>query len=180
VIDETIARRYAKALIDIGKDDGNYEKYGVEIATFSNLIKENRDMEIFLINPVFETNKRLEVTSGLLEKLEFSPIAGNFIRLLVQKKRIEYLDEIIDEYQKQVDILSNVVRAKIYSATELSQEEIDEICGRLENITKKDVKISVDIDPSLIGGIVAQVGDEIIDGSLRTNLLQIKQNLVKE
>ena len=180
MIEETIARRYAKALIDIGKDDGKFEDYGRELSEFKTLIDENRDLKIFLENPMFETSKRLAVTEDLIKKMQLSPISGNFILLLVQKKRISYLPDILVEYQRQIDVISNIARASITSATQLSDSEINEIQSQLEKITSKNVKVSVEVDQSLIGGIIAKVGDEVFDGSLRTSLMQIKTNLIKE
>ena len=116
MIEETIARRYAKALIDIGKDDGKFEDYGKELSEFKTLIDDNRDLRIFLENPMFETSKRLAVTEDLVKKMQLSPISGNFILLLVQKKRISYLPDILVEYQRQIDVISNIARASITSS----------------------------------------------------------------
>ncbi len=102
---------------------------------------------------------------------------GNFLILLVQKKRAEILPEISEEFQMMVNVEKNVSHGSIISAVELSDELQANVQATLEKLTGKKVVLSTSVDPSLIGGIIAKVGDLVLDGSIRTQLAGLKDTI---
>jgi F-type H+-transporting ATPase subunit delta len=176
---EIVAKRYAKALMEIGREEGKYELYGEELQALSRLLSSVPELKEVLANPMFKRDQKKEAIKTLRDKMGLSPMVTNFLMLLVDKRRVEYLDDIAVCYEKMVEEASGRVRATVFSAFPLSQQSIEALRERLSEMTGKDVVISVEEDPSLIAGVVTRIGDMVYDGSLRTQLNNIKETLLK-
>jgi F-type H+-transporting ATPase subunit delta len=172
-----IARRYAKALLLIGKEDGQTDTYREELDGFSGLLDREKDLEQAICNPLYETSGRKRVLEAVLGQLELSNVTRTFLLLLFDKGRIGFIGPINDFYQKLADELKGIARASLVSATELSSETIDRIREALSKKTNKEVILEVRQDPSLIGGIVTRIGDLVWDGSIKTQLLNMRESL---
>lgn len=174
-----IARRYAKALLMIGKDDGQAESYKDELDGVARLIQSNHELEQAITNPLHDATARKKVLSAVVEKLGLSKVMTSFIALLFDKGRIGFLDGINDFYQELADELKGIARATVVSATELSDDAIEKIRQGLSKRTGKEVILDVKQDPGLIGGIVTRIGDLVLDGSVKTQLLNMQETLKK-
>lgn len=172
-----IARRYAKALLLIGKEDGQAETYKEELDGVSGLIVKEKALEEAICNPLYDAAGRKKVLRTIVERLELSGVMKAFLLLLFDKGRIGFLEDINEFYQKLADELKGIARASLLSATELSEESIEKIRESLSKMTGKDVHLEVEEDPALIGGIVTRIGDLVLDGSIRTQLLNMKESL---
>lgn len=172
-----IARRYAKALMLIGKEDGQAENYREELAGFSALMEKEQALRQAITNPIYENESRRKVLSAIVEKLELSAVMKSFLLLLFEKGRFGFLGFINDYYQKLADDLKGVARASLVSATDISSETIEKIKASLSKMTGKDIILDVDQDAGLIGGIVTKIGDLVLDGSIKTQLLNMKESL---
>ena len=174
-----IARRYAKALLLIGKEDGKTETYREELAGFSELIQREKTLERAINNPLYNAAGRRKVLETIVDKLALSAIMKSFLTLLFVKGRFVYLSSINDFYQKFADELKGVARASLVSATQLSSETVEKIRKTLSERTDKEIILEVEQDPSLIGGIVTRIGDLVLDGSIKTQLLNMRESLKK-
>ena len=103
----------------------------------------------------------------------------SFLTLLFEKRRMHHVRGISDVYQKLVDAFNGIVRADVVSAGALSDEVVEKIRASLSSMTGRKVILDIAQDPSLIGGIVTKVGDMVLDGSIRTQLLNMKESLKK-
>jgi F-type H+-transporting ATPase subunit delta len=177
VISTRIARKYAKALLAIGKEDGQAEVYKEELAGFANLMAENKELEQAISNPLYDTESRKKVLDAVVEKVGPSRTMASFLALLFDKGRIQYLGDIYRYYEKLTDELANIVRADVVSAVELPDETVEKIKAALSEQTGKEVTIEKAVDPSLIGGVVTRIGDLVLDGSVRTQLMSLKESL---
>ena len=173
----TVSRRYARALLSLGKEDGNYLKYGEELKAFSDLLKKETQARYVLQSPIYDFTSRNNLLKAILNKTGFSQTINNFIQLLLTKGRIRYLEDISLFYAQLTDELSNIKRAKVTTAVKLSEDIIQRIQAALKEVVQKEVIVTVNEDPSIIGGLVAQVGDLTLDGSLRTQLKSLKESL---
>lgn len=173
----TVSRRYARALLSLGKEDGNYLKYGEELKAFSNLLKKETQARYVLQSPIYDFTSRNNLLKAILNKTGFSQTINNFIQLLLTKGRIRYLEDISLFYALLTDELSNIKRAKVTTAVMLSEDIIQRIQAALKEVVQKEVVVTVNQDPSIIGGLIAQVGDLTLDGSLRTQLKSLKESL---
>ena len=172
-----IARRYAKALLLIGKEDGQAESYRDELALVAGLVEQEKALDQALTNPLYDAGARKKVLLTVIEKLGLSKVMSSFMVLLFDKRRIGFIGPINEFYQRMADELRNVARASLVSATELTSETVDKIRGALSARTGKDIVLEVKQDPALIGGIVTRIGDLVLDGSLKTQLLNRRETL---
>jgi F-type H+-transporting ATPase subunit delta len=172
-----IARRYAKALLLIGKEDNQIDTYRQELEGFSALIEKEGTLGQAINNPLYNADGRKKVLESVIEKLALSRVMKSFLTLLFDKGRFVYLSSINDFYQKLADELKGIARASLVSATALSSETVDKIRSTLSEKTGKDIILEVEQDPGLIGGIVTRIGDLVLDGSIKTQLLNMRESL---
>ena len=172
-----IARRYAKALLIIGKEDDKAESYKEELGRFSDLITREKELEQAITNPLYDVGGRKKVLQAVIDKLSISKVMSSFLLLLFDKGRFGYLSDINEFYKKLADELKGIVRASLVSAAELSSETVEKIRTTLSKKTGKDIILEVEQDPSLIGGIVSRIGDLVLDGSIKTQLLNMRESL---
>ena len=173
----TVARRYAKALLIIGKEDGQAEAYREELDGFTSLMAREKELEQAICNPLYGASERKKVLQTVVDKVNVSKIMSSFLLLLFDKGRFGSLSDINEFYQKLADELKGVLRASLVSATELSSEIVEKIRTTLSKRTGKDIILDVEQDPGLIGGIVSRIGDLVLDGSIKTQLLNMRESL---
>lgn len=172
-----ISKRYAKALLIIAREDNRAEVYREELDRFSKLLTSQKILEQTISNPLYEAESRRKVLSVTLEKLELSHVMRSFLVLLFDKGRIGFIHSINTYYQTMADEIKGIARAELISAAPLPDESIDKIRKRLSDLTGKDVILRLAQDPGLIGGVVTKIGDLVIDGSIRTQLTNMKESL---
>lgn len=177
MISERIARRYAKALLAIGREDGQADTYKEELGGFVNLLEEQKELEQVISNPLYDAESRKKVLQAVVKRSELSQVMASFLFLLFDKGRIQYLRDIYAFYEKLTDELANIVRADLVSAVELPEESIARIKAALSEKTGKIVKMDVRVDPALVGGVMTKIGDLVLDGSVRTQLKTLKESL---
>ena len=172
-----IARRYAKALLLIAKEDDQIEIYRGELQTVTDMFLQQKELDQAVNNPLHDFDARRKVLGNIVEKLNLSATLSSFLMLLFDKRRFGFLESINDNYQRMADEEKGVARASLVAATELPAETIEKIRTTLSNKTGKDIILEVEKDPSLIGGIVTRIGDLVLDGSIRTQLLNMRETL---
>ncbi len=174
-----VSRRYAKALILIGQEDGQAEQYNEELASVVGLFDTQDEFELALTNPLYNKKDRKKVLQAVLAATDLSAIMKSFLVLLFDKGRIAFLREIASYYKDLADELKGVVKASVISATELSSEAIEKIKDALSKKAGKTIVLNVEQDPSLIGGVVTKIGDLVLDGSVKTQLINMRETLKK-
>ncbi len=172
-----VARRYAKALMLIGKEDGLTDQYKAELDGLVGLFNTSEDLEKALTNPLFNKQDRKNILTALLGKTELSKIMQSFLVLLFDKNRIGSLREIQEYYSQLADELQGIVKATLVSATELSSDAVDKIKEGLSKRIGKEIVLDVEQDSGLIGGVVTKIGDLVLDGSVKTQLLNMRESL---
>jgi F-type H+-transporting ATPase subunit delta len=172
----TIARRYAKALLLIGKEDAQAETYREELNEIAGLLDSAPELEQAICNPLYDLSSRKKVLLAIIGKWNPSNIMASFLLLLFDKGRMGFLQSINELYDKLADEFKGIARASLVSATELSSETVEKISNALSTRTGKYVILEVKQDPELIGGIVTRIGDLVLDGSVKTQLLNMRQS----
>ena len=174
-----ISKRYAHAFFDIAAKEKQLEQYYAELKQFSSILASDHALHEFLANPVFEQADKKAVVEKIISKLQLSPMTINFLKLLVDKKRIEVLPDIETCYRQLMDEALKKVRVNVKTAFPLSVDMQSYISSSLGKITSRQVEMTVEEDPALLGGIVIGVGDTLYDGSIR-NQLDKMSNLLGE
>ncbi|PID75268.1 MAG: F0F1 ATP synthase subunit delta [Deltaproteobacteria bacterium] len=172
-----LAQRYAKAIFSIGQEQGTYEGFLEELEGFAALFSESQEVADALTNPLYPLEVREKVMVDLAGSMGLDATMAKFLRLLVQKKRIEILPEIAEAYKGMVDEVKNISHGNVVAAVELSEDLKSNIQKVLETLTGKKVELTTSVDPSIIGGIVAKVGDLVLDGSIKTQLAGLKDSI---
>jgi len=172
----SIARRYARALLLIGQQDGEIERYRGELASVAALVAGNPALEQAIVNPLYETRARRRVLEALIARMGLSRVMASFLLLLFEKRRFRFLAAIADFYGRLADEAKGIARATLVSAAALPAEALDRIREALTRRTGKEIRLEVREDPALIGGVVTQIGDLVLDGSLRRQLHRMRES----
>jgi F-type H+-transporting ATPase subunit delta len=174
----SVARRYARALFGIGVDTGKFEALGQEIGELAELWASSPELRQALENPVFRPSEKRAVLEQLLPRVAPTAEVRRLALLLLERRRILLLPAIARAYRDLADAHMGQVRAKVTSAEQLAPAALERVRRSLEQRTGKKVIVEVAVDAALIGGVVAQVGDLVLDGSVRTQLADLRQKLV--
>lgn len=174
-----ISIRYAKALLALAEENKQVDQYGAELSTMAVLLEREEFLRLLLDSPTFSLKKKMAILQDVAELLKPSEQMLSFFGLLLSKGRISYLKQIEVNYRKFADELSGVIRANITAANKLTKERIDMIRNGLEQQTGKTVVLNVEKDAALIGGLQAEMGGKLFDGSVRTQLKRIADTLAK-
>jgi F-type H+-transporting ATPase subunit delta len=167
----SIARRYARALILIGQDGGDLGRIEDSLQTVQDVLNTGDNLlRRVLENPAFTGAERTRVMEAVLAGAGLHPMVFNFVRLLLDRSRFNRFDDIVVEYRLMADVLAGRIRAQVRTASPLSAAMAAEVKLSLTAATGKQVVVEYSIDPSLIGGLVAQVGDTVYDASVRARL----------
>lgn len=174
-----LTRRYAKALVELAVEQQAVDRYGEELATVNAVLAREGLLRQLLESPTLALEKKAAMLNDLAAALELSPRMSDFLGLVLSKGRIGYLPQIEDAYRRLADELSGVLRARITAAVELDAAQQQAIGASLEKQTGKKVALNVKVDPQLIGGVQAEIGGRLFDGSVRTQLQRIEESLTK-
>lgn len=174
---QIIAKRYAKALFSLAVDGGWIGQYGRDLDEFVRLLKDYPELADAIQNPLYPQETKKAVFAAIVDKAGMSPVVRSFIDLLIEKKRVQYVGEIAEVYHQLIDEHSNIARAKLSAPKDLDESMVQEIARTLENMTGKKIVIEFRKDPTLIGGVVARIGDLVLDGSVKRQLLMFKETL---
>lgn len=174
----SVARRYARALFDLGVDKGTFEAMGRELDELAELYLQSNELRQTLENPVFKMAEKTAILGHVLQRLGGSREVQSFALLLVDRNRINTLPKIARAYREMMDARLGRVRAVVTSAKALDATASAEIQRALERRTGKKVLMTTEVDPTLIGGVIARVGDLVLDGSLRTRLASIGDRIL--
>ena len=173
------ASRYAKALMDVlypAKAEAGLE----QLRSFSSVLSGHDDARLVFENPTVSNEHRKDLLKKIGDALALDPPIRNFLGLLIERDRLDLMGEVIAAYETFLDEKLGVVRAHVTSALELDATQQSEIASKLQALTGKKVRMEVSVDPELIGGLVAQVGSTIYDGSIRQQLQSFKNSLTQD
>ena len=176
----SLARRYAKALLEIGVRTQTFDALGKELERLTAQLDESKELRQVLENPVFPLDKRRGVLDEVVRRLGLSRTARNFVMLLLEKGRIVALPDITRVYRTLVDEQAGRVRATVTSARPLDPALEQRLKNALERQSGKVVLLEKREDPQLIGGVVTQLGDLMFDGSVRTQLERMREELLSD
>ena len=174
-----ISKRYARAFFEIAGEEKKLEQYYNELHQFSSMMAENKDLGGFLANPIFEQEVKKNVLEKIIGKMTLSPMTVNFLKLLVDKNRIDVLPDIDTCYRLMMDEALQKTRVTVKTAFPLSADMQKYIMSNLKKLTGREAEVTVEEDKSLLGGIVIGVGDTLYDGSIK-NQLNNMRNLLGE
>jgi F-type H+-transporting ATPase subunit delta len=172
-----VANRYARALADALAASGEYRKTLEELQAFESAYRESAELKEVFASPVVPLPQKMKVLEAIGQRLGQSPLTLNFFRVLLANYRMPLLEEAIQAYRKIANERLGTVHVTISSASALSQEEQESVAARFRELTGKQVELEFRIDDALLGGMLAQIGSTVYDGSVRGNLARIREQL---
>ncbi|HEY1866368.1 MAG TPA: ATP synthase F1 subunit delta [Candidatus Acidoferrales bacterium] len=176
----TLADRYAAALADVAVAQKEAEQVRRELADFIALLHESPQLGVLLGNPAVARAAKHRVLETLVARLGASKTLRNFLFVVLDRKRIELLQEVQQAFDAQLDDRQGITRVNVTSARELNDTEKTELRGALEHISGRRVEAQYQLDPALIAGTVVRVGSTIYDGSVRTQLERLRARLASQ
>lgn len=175
---DPIARRYAQALTQEAQAAGSADAVDADVELLDQTLEGSRDLRLMLTSPVVPRAKKEAVLDRLFAG-KVSPLTTQFVRLLIEKQRDDVIPEVLDAYRQLRDERTGTVEAVVRTATPLSDAEADRLRAALEARSGARVRMRVEVDPSLIGGLVVRMGDTVYDRSVRHQLQTLRGQLAE-
>ncbi len=169
------AKRYAQAAFDLAKDQGKFDQWEHDLQALVDVV-QNPETTVFFENPAIPAESKKQVIGDLLPQPD-QQYPRNFALLLLERDRFSELPGVLEFYHELMLEDRGIVVADVTTAIELTTDEQQAVEERLSRILGKKILMRPRVDPSIIGGIVARVGDDLIDGSVRTQLTQMKRQM---
>ncbi len=169
-----VASRYAKSLIDLASEQNSLEPVRKDIELFLETCRANPQLQAVLKNPIIGLDKKASIMDGLFAG-KLNEMILSFFKIVIRKGRSEVLYATAKEFISQYNILKNVVKATVISASPLSQENISHIEDVVKQATKGEVILKAQVDPDLIGGFILKVGDKQFDTSISGKLNKLRK-----
>jgi F-type H+-transporting ATPase subunit delta len=174
---EIVARRYGAALADVVLKTGETDIVRAELSQWAVIIDSNAELRDVLSSPAVAHAQKVKLLESLIERSRPSKTTANFLRVLLRNDRLTAISAISERFVVELEERSGVVSAEIISARELPPDEKGELKTQLEKLTGKRVNMDFQIDQNLIGGVVTRIGSTVYDGSVRTKLDTLKEQL---
>jgi F-type H+-transporting ATPase subunit delta len=175
-----MARRYAAALADVVIAQGEAREVQEELNTWAQMMEDNSGLLEVFRNPTIPYEQKRNVLNTLIARTRVRPTTANFLQVLLQNHRLSELKEINQKFALQLDERSGVVSAHVTTARTVPEETKETLRAQIGTLTGKKVRLQFAVDEELIGGIVTRIGSTVYDGSVRTQLQQIKQKMAGE
>lgn len=174
----SVARRYARALIDVAAESQALDRVGAQLATLASLVGKNPELSDLLENPAYtRTQRRLVLDQVMAGAQVTDPSVVNLVHLLVDRDRAASLPDLSRLYGDMADARAGRVRGSVTSAVPLAKDALARIELALHQLTQQKVTLEAKVDPSLLGGVTAQVGSVVYDGSLKSQLEEMRRTL---
>jgi F-type H+-transporting ATPase subunit delta len=170
------AKRYSQAIFEIAKERNEFDKWQENLRKIAAIAQNSEFMEV-MENPKFPIDDKFKLLDIQLKNI--SPLALNLAYLLASKGSFVLISDISVDYQKLLDSFRGIEQAEVTTAVTLDENEKQKLALRLGEMTGKKVIMSMKVDPAIIGGVIAKVGEKIIDGSTRSQLEALRNELAR-
>lgn len=171
------AARYARALLDVSRKEGDPQAVETELASFVSLVNGHETLSRALVNPSIPVTRKSALVAELLSRVTVGPIVRKTIQMLADRDRLVLLADVLDEYRRRLLDLQNIVRAEVTTAVPLPADRLALIEQAIAAKTGRKVAMSASVDPAIIGGVVTRIGSVIYDGSVKRQLEKMKETL---
>jgi F-type H+-transporting ATPase subunit delta len=172
-----LGRRYASALLALASEAGSVDKVARDLHDFAISWQESRELRALFENPSVSVAARRQVLREIAQASNMDPLVRDTMLLVADRGRMAYLTDIIEAFDALAEARSGRLHAEVITAGELPEAYFTELRKILEQVTGKQVVVATRIDPSLLGGVVTRIGDQVFDGSLSHRLNELKQEL---
>ena len=176
---ESISNRYALALYQLAEESSNLKKIEEESKSLIELLKNNSDFQFLIKDPTSKKIEQINSIQLICEKLEFSKILTKFLCFLSSKRRLFFMEKIIKSFLNICSKQRGEIYARLSSSKKLNEFELKKIQEELSQNLKSKIKLNYNYDPSLIGGLIIQVGSIMIDTSIKSELKKLEKKMLE-
>jgi F-type H+-transporting ATPase subunit delta len=177
---DVIARRYAKALYDLGIEENLGQKFLADLNTVVGLMTESDEFKSIMESPLYDIILKKKILGNLIVHSDISKYIENFLYILLEKDRFQQLPDVLDSYYGIINEVAGKATANVISAVELNEAQQRRISDVFSRLSNKQINIETTIDHSIIGGLVVDVEGMVYDGSIKSGLFKFKESLKGE
>jgi F-type H+-transporting ATPase subunit delta len=170
--------KYAEALADVAEETGLVDRIIGQLDGFKNVLEGHEELREVLSSPGIPLIHKRPIVEKIATRLDISRIVVNFLLVLLERDRLDQLDEACDAFQEVLDRRSGIVRATVISARPLAQSIRERLEKTVGNLSGREVKLDYEVDGDLIGGLRLQLGSMVFDGSVRTQLEELRRRVL--
>ena len=176
MLNKSVARRYAEAFFSIAQESGKVDQFQQELEKIVQIISETEHLQEYFDHLLIPPKEKKELVDKIFAD-QVSSLTLNFLSMIIDKRRGNYIALIVDEYKVMADETRNITKAELISAREVSEEDIKILAEKLSASTGKTVQLKLQVDPSLLGGVKIRMGDQVIDATVAKRLDMLKEQL---
>jgi F-type H+-transporting ATPase subunit delta len=174
---EEIAVVYARSLFEVAKEQDKLDLVKEQLGEFADALAETRSLQVFFFSPYFSTQEKEDGLDRAVTGAD--PVVVNFLKLLIEKHRMPVLFRVRANYDAMWEEEKKLLPVSITSAVELDEDTVRQLGDRISEQTGREVELSARVEPDILGGIVVQVGNSVLDASVRNRLEQLRRQVAK-
>jgi len=174
---EEIAQVYARALFEVAEERDSLDEIRDQLGMFADAMHENRDLAVFFFSPYFSVPDKKQALKRAV--IDPNPELENFLEALIERHRMPAIFRIRAEFDSLWDEARRLLPVKVTSAVELDEEMVKGIGDRIGSQVERQIELSAEVDPDILGGIVLRVGNLILDASIKNSLEQLRQQVAQ-
>ena len=177
---ELVAKRWSKALIELSLEDETISQEDVlrDLRNAEETINSSEELKNVINNPSISVEEKQIVICKLFEN-KVLPMVYNFLYVLNLRKRLQYLNEIADEFEKKLEEIKNIARVGVTSAIEINEDRKNDIKNKISEKLKKDIVVDWNINPDIIAGLVFNINDTVVDNSIKYKLDELSKKIMR-
>jgi F-type H+-transporting ATPase subunit delta len=174
---EEIAQVYARALFEVAEERDSLDEIRDQLGTFADAMHDNRDLAVFFFSPYFSVPDKKQALKRAV--IDANPEFENFLEALIERHRMPAIFRIRSEFDSLWDEARRLLPVKVTSAVKLDEETVKGIGDRIGKQVDRQIQLSAEVDPDILGGIVLRVGNLILDASIKNRLEQLRQQVAQ-
>jgi len=174
---EEIAAVYARSLFEVAKEQDKLDDVREQLGAFADALNETRELQVFFFSPYFSTQEKEDGLERAVTDVD--PVVMNFLKLLIEKHRTPVIFRIRAEYDQLWEEVNKLLPVEITSAVDLPEATVKQLGDRISEQTGRKVDLSSHVEPDILGGIVVQVGNSVLDASIRNRLEQLRRRVAR-
>ena len=178
MLNKSVARRYAEAFFSIAQEKNSIDTFQQELELVVKTIKETENLKEYFSHLLIPAKDKKDIANKIFSG-KISSTTLNFLMMVLDKRRQDYLEVILGEFRDMADEVRNITKAELISAQEVPEAEVKALAEKLSASTGKQVQLEQSVDPSLLGGIKLRIGDQIMDGTIAKKLEMLKMQLMQ-
>lgn len=171
-----VSKRYANALFDVAFEDKTYEKVEKQLTFILDCLKSQPQLYQLLKSPLIPVQDKKEIIANIFKE-KIGKEVYNFLRIIIDKRRESYIEDIVNEYKALVDAVKNRVSAVAITAVPINKQDLNKLQASLSESTGKNVQLQNQINPKVIGGVFIKMGDKVIDGTIKSRLAEMNEQM---